>query len=168
MAATSSPSKNQIHSSRISKVDKEILKVLLDPHGNVSTQALAQRIGVPLSTVQRRRKQLESKYLDVSYSLRLKNLGFRRVDFFLHVGGGSTSSIGLELLKNNSVVSVSKSVGQHTIDLRAEAVIRENGQLLDLLESMKAMHNVRDVMWSEIVEVIGRKKSVPADIIDAL
>jgi DNA-binding Lrp family transcriptional regulator len=160
--------KNQIHSQRISRVDKEILKVLLEPQGNVSTQALSERLGVPLSTIQRRRKRLENKYLDLSYSLKLNNLGFRRIDFFLYTMGGNTSEIGLELLKHKAVVSVSRSVGEHTIDLRAEAVIKDNGQLLELLEAMKAMPNVRDVIWSEIVDVIGRKKSIPSDVIDSL
>ena len=159
--------KNQIRSERISRVDKEILKVLLEPEGNVSTQVLAKKLGVPLSTVQRRRKHLESKYLDVSYSLNLANLGFRRIDFFLYTMGGNTSEIGLALLKHKAVVSVSRSVGEHTIDLRAEAIIRDNGELLDILEVMKAMPNVRDVIWSEIVDVIGRKKSIPSDIIDS-
>ena len=149
-------------------MDKEILKVLLEPEGNVSTQVLAQKLGVPLSTVQRRRKHLESKYIDVYYSLKLRNLGFRRIDFFLYTTGGNTSDIGLELLKHKAIVSVSRSVGEHTIDLRAESIIRDNGQLLDLLEAMKAMPNVRDVIWSEIVDVIGRKKSIPADVIDSL
>jgi len=149
-------------------VDKEILKVLLDPDGNVSTRTLAQRIAVPLSTVQRRRRRLESKYLDISYTLKLKNLGIRRIDFFLSTTGGNTSDIGSELLKNDAVVSVSRSVGEHTIDLRVDAVIKDNGELLRLLEMMKAMRNVRDVIWSEIVDVVGRKKSVPADIIDSL
>jgi len=168
MPAKSVSGDSRIRSSRISGVDKEILKVLLDPQGNVSTQVLAERIGVPLSTVQRRRKHLESMYLDVLYSLKLTNLGYRRIDFFLYTGGGNTSDVGLELLKQKAVVSVSRSVGEHTIDLRAEAVIRDNGQLLDLLEAMKAMPNVRDVIWSEIVDVIGRKKSVPSDVIDSL
>jgi len=168
MPAKSVSGESRIRSSRISGVDKEILKVLLDPQGNVSTQVLAERIGVPLSTVQRRRKHLESMYLDVLYSLKLTNLGYRRIDFFLYTGGGNTSDVGLELLKQKAVVSVSRSVGEHTIDLRAEAVIRDNGQLLDLLEAMKAMPNVRDVIWSEIVDVIGRKKSVPSDVIDSL
>ena len=149
-------------------MDKEILKVLLDPDGNVSTRTLAQRIAVPLSTVQRRRRRLESKYLDISYTLKLKNLGIRRIDFFLSTTGGNTSDIGSELLKNDAVVSVSRSVGEHTIDLRVDAVIKDNGELLRLLEMMKAMRNVRDVIWSEIVDVVGRKKSVPADIIDSL
>jgi hypothetical protein len=33
---------------------------------------------------------------------------------------------------------------------------------------MKAMPNVRDVIWSEIVDVIGKKKSIPSHVIDSL
>ena len=149
-------------------MDKEILKVLLEPGGTLSTQELAKKLGVPLSTVQRRRKHLENKYLEVSYSLKLKDLGFRRVDFFLYTAGGSTTSIGRELLRHKDVVSVGRSVGEHTIDLRVEAIIKDSGQLLDLLELMKALPNVRDVIWSEIVEVVGKKRSIPSEVIDAL
>jgi len=159
---------NHIHSSKISRVDKEILKVLLEPDGKVSTRELAEKLGVPLTTVQRRRNHLEAKYLDVSYSLRLRNLGFRRIDFFLYTTGGNTSGIGRELLKHRDVISVGRSVGEHTIDLRAEAIVRDSVQLLELLEVMKAMPNVKDVIWSEIVEVIGRKRSIPTEVIDQL
>lgn len=40
--------------------------------------------------------------------------------------------------------------------------------LRDLLELIKAMDGVNDVVWSEIVSVIGRKKSIPSSIIDKL
>ena len=104
---------NHILWSKISSVDKAILKVLLEPETRITTQMLAKRIGVSLTTVQRRRNHLESKYLDVSYSLRLKNLGFRRIDFFLYTTGGNTTEIGHELLKRPDIVSVGRSVGEH-------------------------------------------------------
>jgi hypothetical protein len=57
---------------------------------------------------------------------------------------------------------------EHTIDLRAEVIVRDNSQLLDLLEEVKAMPSVRDVVWSEIVQIMGRKRSIPTSIIDML
>jgi hypothetical protein len=33
---------------------------------------------------------------------------------------------------------------------------------------VKAMPSVRDVVWSEIVQVLGRKTSIPPSIIDRL
>jgi DNA-binding Lrp family transcriptional regulator len=159
---------NHIHSTRISKVDKEILKILLEPNARVSSHALSEKLQVPLTTVQRRRNHLEAKYLDISYSLKLRNLGFRRIDFFLYTAGGNTSEIGRELLKRKEIVSVGRSVGEHTIDLRAEAIVKDSSQLLDLLEVMKAMPKVRDVIWSEIVDFVGRKQSIPSEVIDEL
>jgi DNA-binding Lrp family transcriptional regulator len=169
MTGTSSKRKSQeVNHPRISRVDKEILKVLLDPDNRISTQDLAKKIGVPLSTVQRRRKQLERKYLEIDYSLKLKDLGIRRIDFYLHITGGNISQVGLDLLKNSAIVFVSSAVGESSIDVRAEAVIRDNAQLGALLEALKGTPNVKDVMWSEVVEVIGKKKSIPSDLIDSL
>lgn len=114
MAETSS--ENHMHSSRISRVDKEILKILLEPNAKVSSQTLSQKLGVPLTTTQRRRHHLEGKYLNILYSLRLRNLGFRRIDFFLYTTGGNSAEIGRELLTRKEMVSVGRSVGEHTID----------------------------------------------------
>jgi hypothetical protein len=40
--------------------------------------------------------------------------------------------------------------------------------LLDLLEEVKAMPSVKDVIWSEIVKIVGRKRSVPSAVIDGI
>lgn len=102
------------------------------------------------------------------YNLKLKDLGYRRVDLLIYAGGGSTIAIAENLLDRNEVVYVGTSIGEHTIVLRAEVVIKDNSQLLDLLEEIKGIPSVRDVVWSEIVKIVGRKKSVPASVIDIL
>ena len=63
---------------------------------------------------------------------------------------------------------VGQSIGEHTIDLRAEVVVKDNSQLLDLLEEVKALPSVRDVVWSEIVKIVGKKRSVPSSVLDAI
>ena len=152
----------------LSKVDKSILKVLLQPDGKSSSVDLEKKLGIPRSTIQRRRRYLESEYLEFRYVLKLSQLGFRRVDLFIYTGGGGTESVAKELMKHDEVVYVGSSVGEHTIDLRAEIIIKDNSELLDVLERVKVMPGVRDVVWSEIVQVLGRKLSIPASIIDKL
>ena len=154
--------------TKLSAVDKQILKLLLEPGVEVSSRILEQKLGIPRSTIQRRRKHLENTYLKHSYSLNLDNLGFRRVDLLIYTGGGGTQAIARELLKRDEVTYVGRSIGEHTIDLRAEAIIKDNSELLGLMELVKAMDNVKDVIWSEIVDVIGQKRSVPSSIIDRL
>ncbi|MGH9992620.1 MAG: winged helix-turn-helix transcriptional regulator, partial [Nitrososphaera sp.] len=62
------------------EVDKKVLKSLLDSSGRVSSLALSRKLEIPLTTVQRRRKRLEGEFLEVSYSLRLDKLGWRRAE----------------------------------------------------------------------------------------
>jgi DNA-binding Lrp family transcriptional regulator len=152
----------------ISPADKTILKVLLDPDGRISSHKLAKMTGLPRTTVQRRRKFLERELLSIAYTLNLKSLGFKRVDLLVFTQGGKTISIRKALLKLIPVVYVARAIGEHTIDLKVEAIVKDNAELLNLTEEIKAMEGVRDVVWSETVEVIGVKKSIPSEIIDSL
>ncbi len=160
--------KNTRASHIFSVVDRKILKLLLEPEGNISSRSLEQKLGIPRRTIQRRRRHLEQNYLKLTYSLNLQNLGFRRVDLLIYTAGGASLPIAHELLKRDEVVSVGRSIGEHTIDLRAEVIIKGNSELLGLLELVKAMPNVRDVIWSEIVEMVGAKKSIPAGVIEQM
>jgi DNA-binding Lrp family transcriptional regulator len=160
--------KDPVKGTKLSLVDKQILKILLQPEGGVSSRALEEKLGIPRSTIQRRRRRLEQTYLHHTYSLNLENLGYRRVDLLVYTGGGATSAIANELLKRDEVVSVGRSIGEHTIDLRAEVIVKDNSELLGLLELVKGMPGVKDVIWSEIVDMIGQKRSVPSAIIDKL
>jgi DNA-binding Lrp family transcriptional regulator len=153
---------------KLSAIDKKILKILLAPSDRISSHALAAKLGLPRTTIQRRRNYLEKHFLEFAYSLKLDELGYRRVDLLIYTGGGDTVRIANKLLERDEVVYVGRSIGEHTIDLRAEAIIKDNSQLLDLLEEVKAMPSVKDVIWSEIVKIVGKKRSVPGAIIDSM
>jgi DNA-binding Lrp family transcriptional regulator len=154
---------------KLSDIDKKLLKILLNPpNGRPSSHVLSAKLGIPRTTVQRRRNYLEKHFLEFAYALKLKDLGFRRVDLLIYTGGGNTKVIAQELLDRDEVVYVGRSIGEHTIDLRAEVIVKDNSQLLDLLEEVKAMPSVKDVIWSEIVQIVGRKRSIPNSIIDVL
>ena len=152
----------------LSSVDKKILKILLEPNGKITSDTLAQKLDLPRTTVQRRRLALEKRFLQLSYTLKLDELGFRRIEFLISTQSGKTLTIARDLLKRDECVYVGRSVGQHTIDLKAELIVQDNGNLLDLLEVVKGMEGVREVLWTEIVQVVGRKKSIPSAIIDRM
>jgi DNA-binding Lrp family transcriptional regulator len=164
-------------SQGLSAIDKKILKILLAPNGEAgvhvaasasSDRMIAAELGLPPDTITKRRRRLEGEFLQLLYVMNLVNLGYRRVDFLIATQRGLTIALANDLLKIKEVVRVGRSVGQPTIDLRAEILIRNNGELLELLEFVKAMDGVRDVVWSEIVQVVGDKGSVPMDVIDLL
>ena|SRR5213594_1434423 len=151
----------------LSAVDKKLLKVLLTPDGKHSSKSLAKKLGIPATTVQRRRKRLE-QFLTMSYTLCLKTFGWHKVDFLIATESGRTGFIGKELLKRDEVIYVGKSIGQHTIDLRVETVLEDNAEILRMMELLKSMPGIKDVIWTEIVEVVGRKMSIPSQIVDRL
>jgi hypothetical protein len=140
----------------------------LAPDTRISSKILSKRLGIPHTTIQRRRKFLEKTFLSHDYRLKLENLGFRRIDFFIATEHGSSLSVAKRLLDRKEIVQVATSIGEQHIDFRAELIIKDNAEVLDMLEFVKAMEGVKDVLWSEIVQVIGKKKSIPSGVIDRL
>ena len=155
--------------TNISELDRKLLKILLLPNGDLkSSKSLSTKLGIPINTVRRRRKRLESKFLKVHYVLDIEKFGWKRIDFFISIRNGMVDAVAKKLLEINDVTYVGKSIGEHTIDLRVETIVKDNASILDLLEGIKAMDGVRDVVWSEIVSVVGKKISIPSSIIDKI
>ncbi|HEY7572525.1 MAG TPA: hypothetical protein VH796_14255 [Nitrososphaeraceae archaeon] len=54
----------------------------------------------------------------------IEKFGWRRVDLLISTMSGKTDTIANQLLTREEVVYVGKSIGEHTIDLRAEIIVR--------------------------------------------
>jgi DNA-binding Lrp family transcriptional regulator len=153
----------------ISELDRKLLKILLMPNGDSkSSKSLSAKLGIPVTTVRRRRKRLEDKFLKINYVLDIEKFGWKRIDFFISIRNGMVDAVAKKLLDINEVTYVGKSIGEHTIDLREETIVKDNASILDNLEIIKAMEGVNDVVWSEIVRVVGKKISIPISIIDKI
>ena len=145
-----------------------ILKEILSPIENKTSDTLSKKLNISLTTLQRRRMRLEKEFLEQDYTLLLNKFGWRRIDFFISTTNGKTDVLANDIVSLDQVTKVGKSIGEHTIDLRVETIVNDNQELLNTLEKLKAMEGVRDVVWSEIVKTIGNKMSVPSHVIDRL
>ncbi len=54
--------------SQLSDMDRKVLRLLVDSEGSILTHEISEQLGMPISTVQRRRKRLEEEYLIKHYS----------------------------------------------------------------------------------------------------
>jgi DNA-binding Lrp family transcriptional regulator len=153
---------------KLTGVDKKVLRALLSSSGKVSSVELSRKLEVPVTTIQRRRKRLESEFLEVAYTLKLEKLGWRKANLLVSTSKGMTASVGKNLLSNNTVTRVHRSIGEHTIDLNAEVVFKNNTELLNTIEWIKSLDGVKDVIWTEPVEVMGRNVECPLQIIEEM
>ena len=143
----------------MSDMDKMILKEIISPCG-LTPNLLSKKFKVHTITIARRRKRLEKEFFEREHIFSPEKFGLRRVDFFIATTDGKTDQVANDLLALDEVVFVGKCIGQHTIDLRIEAIVKNNAQILDLLEEIRATDGIKRVVWSEIVS-IRKKMSIP-------
>lgn len=152
-----------------STTDKKILKALLSSSGSTSSLMLSKGLDIPLSTVQRRRKKLESDFLEFYYLPKVEKLGWHVALVFISMDSGTATAVGKELLSwEDSVVRVARTMGDETIDLIVEVVFRDNKDLLDICDSIKAITGVRNLFWTELVAVIGNNTACFESMIDSI
>ena len=152
----------------LSKHDAEIVKELLATRAEIAARLLSEKLGIPPSATQSTPKEWGRECLAISYSSTLEKYGWRQIEFLIATVGGSTMSIGKKLLKRDQVAYVARTIGQFNIDLRVEIFVRSNDELVNLIEEVKAMPGVKELIWSEIIEVVGRKNHIPAETLAAL
>lgn len=149
----------------LSNIDKKILKALLESKGKPSSIQLSKELDIPLATVQRRRKRLEEVFVRESYSLRYDRFGKRHITFIISLGAGDKSTIANEILSLEKVNLVSRTFGD-SADLKVEAVVETNKELMDICEKIKALPGIQKICWFESLEILGKKKEPDLAIVE--
>ncbi|AIC16306.1 hypothetical protein NVIE_020470 [Nitrososphaera viennensis EN76] len=150
----------------LSPIDKHMLKLLLASNGDVSSMTLSKELGIPLTTVQRRRKRL-TEFLDVSCSLALRKFDLRSITFFIAAENGMSTNIAKEILTWPSVISVARTLSNNNIDIKADVVLKTNKEIIDFSEKVKMMPGVKELFWTESIELIGKNSDVLYSKIDS-
>ena len=156
-------SNNGISPKQVSKLldstnIKIISELVKDP--GINSLTLANKLDIPLSTVQRRRARIEKSILKKTYAFNYKAFGGRVGDLIVNVDKGKSNEIAQSLLKKykNNVVSCDTRINsQHNVS--AHIIYKNTEELYELIESIKTMNYVTNVSWSEMVEMIGDNNS---------
>lgn len=153
----------------LSNSDRTILRRLVSSSGHASSLVLSRELEIPMTTVQRRRKRLESNLVERNYLLRAERLGWRTATLYVTSENGSTVAIGKAILEINEMVSsVARNIGENDMDIRVEVFFRTNMDLASIIELIKGIEGVRNVVWSESIELIGKNDGCYQKIIDSL
>ncbi len=151
--------------SRLSSNDKRILKELVTTKGDVSMVALSRSLQIPLATLLRRRKRLE-ELLERTYVLRYEKFALRQITFLVLTEGQHATAIGKEILGLPGVIKVVRILS-NKVDLRIEAAMKTNEDIVKLSEQIKAVEGVQELFWMDSISVIGEKSETSLRIIDS-
>ena len=137
----------------IDKINIKIIDELLS-NADVGSSDIAKKIKIPLSTVQRRRRNLEKmSIIRKNYELDLGIFGLRMAEIYLEIENGETQRVVSQLKsqKENQIVNTFLRVGDPQINASVVVVYKTSEQLFTIIESMKKNPNISRVSWSEYI-----------------
>ncbi len=154
-------------SFKLNRFDIKILKHLVNSKERLSVLSLSRELGIPVTTVQRRRKRLENDFLTTRYTLKYEKFGFRRAILLVSTNsGGTAKGVGNKILKEQDVISVEIIIGENNMNIVADVLFRENNDLLNIIEKLKRFDGIDKISWTEIVEVLQAKPDAALNMLE--
>ena len=140
----------------LDKINVEILKnIIRNP--DIKSSEISKEIGIPLSTVQRRRSKLEtSAILKKSFVIDFHRLGLRVADLLIKVSKGDIESIVNEIVKQHSksILEITVRLGQPDINLVVRLAYKDNNEIYEIMRTLNTIENIDYIQWSEILKEI--------------
>jgi hypothetical protein len=126
--------------------------------------------GLPIATLQRRRKRLESQFMKVGYELKLSALGHQKMELTVATGGnGNVGVIAENLLGLPFVRRVSRIFGTTKHNLLVEVVVEAGdfSKISRMVETIRCIEDIQEVQWFVDVEEMGENMEAITSIINA-
>ena len=138
----------------ISARDAIILKEMLNTDGRISSITLSRKTGLPLTSVQRRRKHIEGMLIKTTHTPEYRAFGLHEIEVDIKTEGGLSSHVISELRELQNIVHLSRMHGDNRVSIRIRIVTESNLELIHCLDQIEAIEGVREIGWSEIIEEI--------------
>jgi DNA-binding Lrp family transcriptional regulator len=140
-------------SASFTKIDQKDIKIIGLLIAGYDNQTISSELQIPLSTVQRRTRQiLERGLVQHSFKPNYKQLGLKKGMIHVYLADGNMKSTAEKISKMDGITSVSIHIGNS--DVVAHFVYKESEQLVDILSSIKKLEGVNRSVWSEEVFVL--------------
>ncbi len=143
---------------KLDSLDMNIVNELIDD-ADASSSDIGRKYNKPLSTIQRRRTRLERTVLIKEYSINTKSTDWRSGEFFLKVIKGKAREIAEQTFEKydkhvTMVTLTSNTVG----NMIAHIYFRNSSNMFSIMEDLRRVPNVEDVMYAEHIERVGERK----------
>ena len=138
----------------IDRIDNEIIGLLLNGKNN---KEISTNIRIPLSTVQRRVRNLIARDL-ISFNSEINyhKFGFKVGMLHIYLEDGDFERIADRLKEFDGITSVEVHIGNS--DLIANVVYKHSVELLELISKVKALEKIDKIVWSEMIYKVSSNK----------
>jgi DNA-binding Lrp family transcriptional regulator len=137
-------------SDKLDGFDRKLLECMLS---GLSNREISNRVRRPLSTVQRRTRQiLESGLIKTKYELDYKQFGYKKGLLHIYLNDGNVHEIVESIASLEHILSVSIHIGNS--DVVAEYACKDSSELLEMMARLKKIPAVERIVWSEEVSSI--------------
>lgn len=137
---------------RFPKIDQKDMRMVGLMIAGYDNKKISAELQIPLSTVQRRTRQiLEKGLVQHSFKPSYKQLGLKKGMIHVYMTDGDMRSTAENVSKLNGITSVAIHIGNS--DVVADFVYRDSGELVDILSAIKKIEGVERAVWSEEVFV---------------
>jgi DNA-binding Lrp family transcriptional regulator len=144
--------------------DREILGLLLADYGN---REIASKLKIPMSTVQRRTRQLFTDGIVKNrIELNYKKLGFRSGLLHVYLKNGNINGIAEQVSRIKGIQSTTIHIGNS--DVVGLFVFKETPHLLEIMSETKKIEGVDRVVWSEEVIDVGKNGNKNKTLLDMI
>ncbi len=139
----------------VDRIDNEIIGLLLNGRNN---KEISTKIRIPLSTVQRRVRNLISKDLVTFNSeINYQKFGFKLGMLHIYLEDGDFERIADRLKELDGIISVEVHIGNS--DLIANVIYKHSIELLELIAKVKSFEKIDKIVWSEMIYKVSSKKN---------
>ena len=130
---------------RLDRTDIEIIDLMVLSKNN---KEISQTLKIPLSTVQRRVRNLISKgYIASNIQINYQQFGFKTGLLHVYLRNGNIEETAKKIHNLDQITSVEIHIGNS--DILGNVVYKEGTELLNLISAIKKMEGVERIVWSE-------------------
>jgi DNA-binding Lrp family transcriptional regulator len=151
----------------LDNINLGIIEMLIN-NADIKSADIASKLKVPLSTIQRRRSNLEkNSILKKNYNVDLKRLGLRVAEISVSTKSGVSQNVIENFFNKHrrNIVNTALRIGNPDTNVSFRIVYTDSHELFDLLEEVKQIEGFSKVEWSEYIT---EKQNPSASIADLL
>jgi Lrp/AsnC family transcriptional regulator, regulator for asnA, asnC and gidA len=137
------------------KLDKKIditdIRIIDLMVSNKNNKEISKTLKIPLSTVQRRVRDLTSaEYIFSKVEVNPQKLGFKTGLVHVYLSDGHIEELSKKIHNLDHIQSVEIHIGNS--DILGQVVYKEGKDLLNLISAIKKMEGVDRIVWSERID----------------